>query len=233
MINLSKPQKFVSRLASKEKISSKVYLERFALVEPKEITFLSGQTVMLYVAEGVNRSMSIVSPPSEKTSISFIHDVSPMGLFSKWTLAAKVGDPMEFMGPLGAFVLDRQSPRKKVFVATGAGIAPFYSMILDSISDFEIVLYWGLRHEEDIFWLKELEELSSSHPNFRFVLTLSQPSENWQGNKGHVQNHIFSAQNLSEAEYYLCGNKTMVLDMCTKLQSANVPSSQVKFELFY
>lgn len=247
MISLPKPQKFISRLASIEKISSKVYLERFELVEPKEITFFAGQTVMLYVAPGVNRAMSIASPPSEKTSITLAHDISPMGTYSKWALSAKVGDPMEFMGPLGNFVAykpacrrGRESPRRKVFVATGTGIAPFHSMILDLFSSSHVSylmshvsLYWGLRHEKDIFWQKEFEELSSSYHNFRFVLTLSQATASWSGKQGHVQDHIFSEQNLSKSDYYLCGSKEMVTDMREKLKAASVPDSQVKFELFY
>jgi len=236
MIPLPTPQKYSARLASIEKISGKVYLERFELVEPKEITFFPGQTVMLYVAPGVNRAMSIASPPSEKTSITLVHDVSPMGSYSKWALVAAVGDPMEFMGPLGAFILDRESHRKKVFVATGTGIAPFYGMAVDYLSSGgtdDVTLYWGLRHEEDIFWQKEFEELSHTYPTFRFVLTLSQPDDSWQGKRGHVQDHIFSQQNSREAEYYVCGNKAMVDDMRVKLKSANVPDTQVKFELFY
>ncbi|MCX6791679.1 MAG: FAD-dependent oxidoreductase, partial [Candidatus Gottesmanbacteria bacterium] len=166
------------------------------------------------------------------------HDVSPMGPYSKWALVAKVGDPMEFMGPLGAFILDRESHRKKVFVGTGTGVTPFHSMILDCISDSEIVLYWGLRHEEDIFWQKEFEQFLHTYPNFRFVLTLSQPMASWQESasrrKGHVQDHIFNNEkNIADSDYYLCGSKEMVNDMREKLKSAGVPNTQVKFELFY
>jgi len=234
MIPLPKPQKFLSKLAFIEKISSKVYIERFELIEPKEITFLAGQTVMLYVAPGVNRTMSIASPPSEKTSILLVHDVSPMGVYSKWALSAKVGDTMEFMGPLGAFILDSESQRKKVFVATGTGIAPFHSMLLDGIPSTNVSLFWGLRHEEDIFWQKELEEFSSSHPNFQFVLTLSRPTASWTGKQGHVGDHVFTVEkNLPDTDFYLCGNKTMITDMRDRLKSAGVPVNQVKFELFY
>jgi len=236
MISPSKPQKFLARITLIEKISSKVYLERFELLEPKEISFLAGQTVMLYVGPGVNRAMSIASTPSEKSSITLVHDVSPMGPYSKWALVAKAGDPMEFMGPLGAFVLDRESHRQKIFIATGTGIAPFYGMAADYLSTGgtdDMTLYWGLRHEEDIFWKKEFEELSLSYPNFRFVLTLSQPTENWQGKRGHVQDYVFSQQNLKDVQYYMCGNREMVLDMRAKLKAANVPDPQVKFELFY
>jgi len=244
MIPLPTPQKFLSRLESIEKISSKVYLERFELIEPKEISFSSGQTVMLYVAPAcagrpaANRAMSIASPPSEKTSITLIHDVSPMGPYSRWALSAKIGDPMEFMGPLGAFILDRGSDRKKVFVATGTGIAPFHSMIFNEPFSDPCVLYWGLRHEEDIFWQKELEEFCSSHPNFQFVLTLSKPTALWQESasrrKGHVGDYLFTdIKDLPGTDFYLCGNKTMIGDMRAKLKVANVPDIQVKFELFY
>jgi len=80
-MNPQKPHRFTSRLGYIEKVSSKVYLTRFDLVEPREITFLAGQTVMLQVAPGVNRSMSIASPPSEKTSVLVAHDVSPARKF--------------------------------------------------------------------------------------------------------------------------------------------------------
>jgi NAD(P)H-flavin reductase len=254
MIPLPTPQKFLSRLASIEKISNKVYLERFELVEPKEISFLPGQTVMLYVAPAcagrpaVNRTMSIASPPSEKTSITLAHNVSPMGPYSKWALSANVGDSMEFMGPLGAFILDRESHRKKVFVATGTGIAPFYGMAVDYLSTGgtdDVTLYWGLRYEEDIFWQKEFEQLSHSYSNFRLILMLSQPASthgestrggpaaSWVGKRGHVQDHIFGERNLSNADYYLCGSKVMVDDMREKLKANGVSDNQVKFELFY
>lgn len=237
MISLPKPQKYSARVASIEKISSKVYVERFELLEPSEITFVAGQTVMLFVLPGINRSMSIASVPDEKNSITLVHDVAPMGPFSQWALAAKPGDSMSFMGPLGMFVLDKESPRGKVLIATGSGIAPFYAMAKDYLSHegkSDVTLYWGLRHEEDIFWQKEFGELVMRYPNFHFVLTLSQPSSGWTGKRGHVEEHIFAdITNPSGSDYYLCGSQAMTSEMRTKLKAANVPDSQVKFELFY
>lgn len=237
MIALPKPQLYTTRLGYIEKVSSKVYLKRFDLVEPKEITFLPGQTVMLHIAPGVNRSMSIASPPTEKTSITVAHDVSPMGPYSQWTVQAKVGDEMSFMGPLGIFVLDKASPRKKIFVATGTGVAPFRAMLLDYLGSGgtgEIVFYWGLRHEEDIFWQKEFTALATKYPNFHFFLTLSQPLPTWRGLRGRVGDHLFfNEKNLVSDEFYLCGSKEMIFDMRSQLLSAGVPKEQVKSELFY
>lgn len=256
---MTKPQKFTSRLASVEKVSSKVYVKRFDLIEPKEIAFLAGQTVMLQVAPGVNRSMSISSPPSIHTSILVAHDVSPNGPYSQWTVHASVGDSMNFIGPLGVFVCDAQSPRRKIFVATGTGIAPFRSMLLDQLSAISrqssaqlkaesgelMALYWGLRHEKDVFWQKEFEDLATKHPNFQFVLTLSQPaspaggpSDTWQESaswrRGRVSDHVFALeQNLMGSDFYLCGNKPMVTEMEAALLAKGVPKEQIKRELFY
>ncbi len=236
-----KPQLFTSRLGHIEKISSKVYLKRFDLVEPREMHFTAGQTVMLRVADGVNRSMSIASPPGETASITVAHDVSPMGPYSKWTISAKVGDEMKFMGPLGLFILDPSSRRNKVFVATGTGIAPFRSILLDVFSasraspvPYNIFLYWGLRFEEDIFWREEFEALSRANPTFSFRLILSRPAPTWAGLTGHVTEHILeNEKKLGENDYYLCGNKSMIEDMKEILLMRNVPKEQIKTELFY
>lgn len=231
-MNLPKPQLFTARLGYIEKVSSKVYLKRFDLLEPKKITFLSGQTVMFRVSPGVNRSMSMASPPYQNNTILVAHDVSPMGPYSQWTIHAKVGDTMQFMGPLGAFILNTESPRKKVFIATGTGIAPFRSMVLGDVSHAS--LYWGLRHEEDIFWKDEFDTLAQQNQNFRFVLTLSQPQETWSGKRGRVGDHVFvNEKNLSENDYYLCGSREMIKEMESRLLSAGVPKEQIKKELFY
>jgi CDP-4-dehydro-6-deoxyglucose reductase len=237
MIPLPKPQKFQARLASIQKISSKVYLERFVLVEPREIEFVAGQTVMLNISVGVNRSMSIASVPEEKNALLLVHDVGPMGPYSKWALAAKPGDPMSLMGPLGIFVVDKESVRSKVFVATGSGIAPFYAMAKDYVTHGgagDVNLYWGLRHEEDIFWQKQFEVLARQYPNFHYLITLSAATDSWHGKRGHVEDHIFgSEQNLTGSDFYLCGGKEMTGEMRAKLKSAGVPEPQIKFELFY
>jgi len=236
-MNLPKPQKYTARLASIDKVSTKVYIERFELVNPKEMTFLAGQTIMLFVAPGINRSMSIASVPDEKNSILLVHDVAPNGPFSKWALAANAGDPMQFMGPLGIFILDTESTRNKVFVATGSGIAPFYAMAKDYYTHggtSSISLYWGLRFIEDIFWQKEFEVLARQYPNFKFILTLSQGTDAWLGKRGHVEEHIFTdITDLNSYDYYLCGSKMMTDETRAKLKAAGVPDTQVKFELFY
>src|SRR5689334_19300538 len=108
MIRLPTPQKYQTRLRAIQKVSSKIYLEWFDLVEPVDMTYLPGQTVTINVAPGIVRSMSIASVPTQKQTILLVHDVSPMGPFSQWALNAKVGDTLPLVGPLGMFILDKE-----------------------------------------------------------------------------------------------------------------------------
>ena len=133
--------------------------------------------------------------------------------------------------------MDRESHRKKVMIATGTGIAPFRSMLFDYLGNGgtdDITLYWGLRHEEAVYWLDELTDLSLKYPNFRFVLTLSKPSPTWQGAKGRVTDHVVQEEShLSGSDFYLCGNQEMIKDMESQLMHHQVPADQIYKELYF
>lgn len=237
MVALPRVQQCTAQVLSKEKLTDTVWAVTFGLKDPPEIHFVAGQTMMLHIAEGVNRSMSIASPPSSSRVLFMCHDVSPMGPGSKWTIGLAIGDSVSLMAPLGMFVLDTQSHRKKVMVATGTGAAPFRSMLLDYLEHGggdEVTLYWGLRFEQDIYWQKEFTALSVQYPNFHFFLTLSKPTDTWQGNKGRVTDHVFvEEKNLLDSDFYLCGNKAMISEMKEKLLAQKVPKEQIKTELFF
>jgi ferredoxin-NADP reductase len=160
-----------------------------------------------------------------------------MGPGSKWTIGLSIGDSATLLAPTGAFTMDTTSTRKKVFVATGTGIAPFGSMIkeyLETGGTAPLELYWGLRFEEDMFWQDMFKGFAAKYPNFVWHQVLSRPTGTWQGLTGHVTEHVVNLkQDLPSADYYLCGNKKMVDDVRTQLLAQNVPSGQIKSELFY
>lgn len=232
-----KPQRFKSTLVYKEKVSCKVWEARLALREPTEISFYPGHNVMFYVGPNINRSMSIGSPPSETKQLTFYYDVSPLGPGSRWMINLNIGDTVDFMGPIGAFRFNSDSPRTKVLIATGTGIAPFRAMVLDYLykgGKEKVIIYWGLRYQEDIFLTQEFYDLQERFPNFRVELTLSKPLDSWSGRKGRVTDHVYTdISDLSHCEYYLCGSKSMIDDVHNGLVSRSVPEQQIYKELFY
>lgn len=239
METLSKPVRYKATLAAKDQVTSKVFIARLELTEPKTLNFAAGQFVMLVINPKVSRAMTIASPPQESPTITICQDVSPMGPGSLWMINLKVGDLVEFMGPLGRFVIDPQSSRRSVFVATGTGIAPFRSMLFDGRRVWNQVgvdtaLYWGLRFEEDLFWQPEFKALVANHPTLHYYLTLSRPGPNWSGLRGHTTEHVFTKEaNLAQTDFYLCGNKAMILEMQQKLLEHNVPRIQIKTDPFF
>jgi NAD(P)H-flavin reductase len=236
-MNLQKPQQFQTVIEKKEQLTNDVFLVTFKLVAPAEISFSAGQTFMLTVDNGVKRMMSIASPPSDTTHILLCHDTSPGGPASLWTRGKKVGDTAVLMGPFGMFTIDKESHRKKVLVATGTGIAPFRSMVLDYLENGgtdDITIYWGLRHEEDVYLVSDFEKIRQQYPQFRFIVTLSKPSPAWKGTVGRVTEHVVQeVQNLTGTDFYLCGNHNMINDIETQLADHNVPKPQVHKELLF
>jgi NAD(P)H-flavin reductase len=236
-MNLQKPQQFQAVIEKKEQLTEDVFLVTFKLVDPPEITFFAGQTFMLTVDNGVKRMMSIANPPSDKNHILLCHDTSPNGPASQWTRARKIGDSATLMAPFGMFTIDKESHRKKVLIATGTGIAPFRSMVLDYLENGgtdDITIYWGLRYEEDVYLVSDFEKISQTYPQFRLVVTLSKPSSSWKGTVGRVTEHVVQeVQNLPGTDFYLCGNHNMVSEIETQLADRSVPKAQVHKELLF
>lgn len=230
-----RPQKYTAIVSAKEKVSSKVYDVTFTVQTPDTLQFEPGQTIMIHIEPGVNRSMSIASAPTQNKSIRLCWDVSPMGKGCQWLLARNVGDSVSFMAPLGAFTY-KDVPRAPIFLATGTGLAPFYSMLSTYLPTGKISkahLYWGLRFEEDRFWEKELASLAQTYPQFSYDIVLSRPSETWSGKKGYITDYVLTQPDIVSYEYYLCGNNKMVDTATQALVDHAVPIAQVHSELFY
>lgn len=233
-------QKIILEVSKKEQVTEKVFFVTFRLISPPAIDFRAGQNMMLMVSPGVNRTMSIASPPSQKNEVLMIHDVSPMGPGSQWTVGLKVGDKATIVAPTGGALSLIPSPKKKVLIATGTGAAPFHSILLEYLRDGTIpqqaplVLYWGLRFETDVYWRAEFDRIAALNPFFTWHLILSKPTDAWKGLHGHVTERVMETeQEMEQSEFYLCGNKAMIEEVREALLKRNVPKEQIKTELFY
>lgn len=226
-----KPMSFTARVVSVHNIAGEYYLGRFILVDPKEIQFVAGQYIIFHLpAPKLRHTMSIASPPSKRGEIEILQQRVPGGEGSKWFTSLQKGDTVRFTEPFGKFTLQK-SDRPKVFVATGSGIAPIRSMIVDHPSG---TLYWGLRHETDVFWQDEFAVLARQHPSFQFMITLSKPTDAWKGKRGRVTEHVVrETPDLLHSEFYLCGSRAMIVDMRRLLTQNGVPQGQIYTETFF
>ena len=227
-------------------------------------TFQAGQYMIFHIPQGADhaarRQYSIASPPqpkadpplaeSQKNHLEFIIEYVPNGVASTYLPQMKTGDLLTMQGPAGVFI-HRPSPRHAIYLATGTGIAPMFSMIPDKFSDQNfsqnIYLYWGLRNYNDIYYLDYLINLKNTYSQrFDFSVCLSRESELKSKLKqellqfftlGHVNlgvETLLTRLQTSHAsfDYYLCGSKIVVESLRVYLTDKGVTKEQVTFEKF-
>ena len=233
------PKKLIGKVDLKENLAGNNWLVRICFEE--EIDFIPGQYVSLKVnSEGLRRSYSVASLPGGNI-VDVLVDVSPMGVGSKYVLSLKVGDEVEVLGFLGRFTVDPlklSEAKHLLFLATGTGIAPMKPMIEDLLykKSFtgEVRLVWGVRHETDLYWLKEMDNINRDYDNFKFDIVISQPSEDWPGFRGHLGGLVNElTQDWDKSLVYLCGSREMIVEMEKSLKEKGVPGEQIHYEKYY
>jgi propane monooxygenase reductase subunit len=208
------------------------------LREPEQITFKAGQYMDLAIpgADGEHRSFSMANTPGEPDRLEFMIKLYEGGHFSGLLAngnGIKVGDELTCTGPYGVFTLRDSSPRRLVFIAGGAGMAPILSLLrsmADKGTGRPATFYYGARTEADLFALEELSRLERSL-DFRFVPALSEAD--WDGECGLITDVVDRCEaDLDEVDAYLCGPPPMVDAAIALLERRGVPEARIYFDRF-
>jgi len=238
--NFPKPQEMSIMLEDKQEFNPRYVEYTFELKNPPTFTFLAGQYVSLQVSpDGTRRAYSIASPPSYNHGFKLLVDLSPGGVGTNFLKNLPFGQEVKALGPLGHFVIDESGKEEAlVFIGTGSGIAPLKSMIEDILVDKQdkrpMRLYWGMRHETELFWLEDFEDLNEQYLHFEFYPIISQPKEDWPLSTGHVTDLVLAHHFMPKTGFYLCGNQHMIEDVSQVLkEKKQVSDSFIHFEKYY
>ena len=132
------------------------------------------------------RSFSFSSGPGADEVGFLIRNTTDGVLTTYLRDRAKVGDRIEFNGPLGSFYL-REINRPVLFLAGGTGLAPFLSMLhkieQDGGSEHPIHLIFGVTNDPDLVAIDELEGYAERLPNFTFTCMVAAEDSSYP-NKG-------------------------------------------------
>ncbi len=174
----------------------------------------SGQYVNI-TKDSIKRSYSIANAYIEFGLLTFLIKKYENGQMSNyWFNEAKVNDLLRIEGPIGSFFLRESEKENIIFLATGTGIAPIKA-ILESItespkklSNKKIWIFSGARFENDFCWHpNKLNAIS----NLKYIPVLSKASEDWNGEKGYVQEIVLkSGIDLTNSQVYACGSNNMI-----------------------
>jgi CDP-4-dehydro-6-deoxyglucose reductase len=223
----------------KEIIAPGVYELKFT--KPDGFMFKAGQFILFDVPLMENpvdvqtRALSIASTSKEK-ELLFAVKMKPGGRMSDWVEhVLEVGTEVRMQGPLGLFLM-KEDDSARIFIATGAGIAPFRSQLKWALEEqtekIPMHLLFGVREQADFFWLEDFELLANTFPYFKFHPVLSGEDESWTGFRGRVQTHI-PRLNVAHpgAGFYICGAPDMVKDVKEScLMDLEIPKAKVHAE---
>ena len=212
-------------------------VRHFIFDAPEPLLFQPGQFVSFsgtFEGKPITRAYSIVSTPNGRR-FDLCLNLVPGGIFSSYLFNLASGDRVHMKGPYGAFTF-RSPAMDSVLIATGTGIAPIRSMLLDRLAkDFEnrYTLLFGVRHERGILYRDDFERLAEEHPNFRFWPTLTRPGTGWTGRTGRIQDHLAEAiGDRRDVPLYLCGLKCMVDEVRALAKSWGFDRRQIAYEKY-
>jgi len=222
-------------------INDRITYYEFSVDLKYGLTYVPGQFLMLIMPNDprpVRRAYSIASTPNEisKGLLKLCITAVEGGKVSNWIRTKKVGETVEFKAPYGKFVLPETLPPEIHYISVGTGIVPFRCMIIDLFEkgcDTDIYLYHGNRHENSILYDEEFKEIAAQHSNFHYFPCISRPTDNWQGDKGYVQNKVKEVLTTAgDRSFYICGVNAMIEEVCDYLLSIGHEKEQIHYEKY-
>ena len=168
-----------------------------------EITELGSAITDIAFADGKlwQRPYSVASPPRESADggYEFYVRLVPVMRFTTLLWRLPIGHGMRMIGPKGKFVLEPDDDRTHLYVSTGTGIAPFISMIRDTMdAPRKTVMLHGCSYADELGYRDVIEgwERDGTYP-VRYVPTISRPNDprnaEWTGHASAPANRASSA----------------------------------------
>lgn len=215
------------------------------------ISFQAGQSLTIGIVADDRiwqRPYSVASPPSVAGTEGYELFVRlvPVVRFTSLLWRLQAGARLQVLGPDGDFTLEPGDRRTHLYVATGTAIAPFLSMIWETLRERKpraTVLLHGVSYSSDLGYREILEgmEASGMYP-LRYVPTVSRPNDQrnagWHGRTGRVEDLVDrvwdeSGLQRSDTVAYICGNPDMIGKVERVLLDRRFPEFLVKKELYW
>jgi len=210
---------------------------RFYFKRPKGFEYRAGQYIKMYLDvkdpddRGVTRYFTLSSSPTEDELL-----VTTRILKSTFKLKLgklDIGTKVKMRGLWGDFFIHKDNTKPLVFLSGGIGITPFRSMLRfasDTKLATQITMFASYKTPDEIFFNKELTEISALNSNIQIINTITQPEETfWKGETGRIDEAMLKRHldNLSKYIYYIAGPDPLVDAMEKMLKGLKIPAAQI------
>jgi CDP-4-dehydro-6-deoxyglucose reductase len=202
----------------------------------EEFRFQAGQYIDVMLDGGRRRSFSIASPPHASRPLELHVRRVAGGEFTERLFEAKSQNTLlTIEGPLGQFIY-RQTDAPILMVGGGTGLAPLLSMLRHVIENDiprDIMLYWGVRGERDLYAQAALAALAERSAGFRYLAVLSEASSQWSGRRGFVHDAVLADyRTLEGCDIYASGPPAMIDAVRSEFRKLGAAPERLYFDSF-
>lgn len=214
------PTKYSAKVIALNQLSASMYELVF---ERKELVFRAGHEIMIHgQTPHQDRQYSIASGENEE-ALKVLFRLIPDGELTPQLATLKAGDPLNFTGPFGSFIL-RDQEAHNIFVATGTGIAPALSFI-KTHPKLNLSIYHGVRVIEDL-----IHQDYFNPEQFYGCISQEKSTDYYMG---RVTQKLADQSLDPHAHYYLCGANEMILEVHALLKAKGIADTQLFCEAYY
>jgi ferredoxin--NADP+ reductase len=207
-------------LTNNEEISPGVHVISFL----RNFDFLPGQVVKIAINNNhAPRIYSICSGNSEP-EVRILFNIKEYGLLTPKLAAMIPGEKILVSKPYGSFV---GTMEKAWWIATGTGIAPFYSMLKSGLGQHKKLIH-GVRNLNQFYFEDEIEEMLGDN----YVRCCSSESS-CNTFHGRVTDYLNEIKILPDVKYYICGQALMVVEVRDLLIRKGIQFENILAEIYF
>ena len=176
-------------------------------------------------ADDIAKPYTPVTPSDQKGWFRLIVKCYPGGSVSAYLHTLTPGDSIQVKGPFTKLQYKANSHKHIGMIAGGTGITPMLQIIKEIVRNpsdkTNVHLIFQNRSEKDLSVIQaEIDDIVSNFSNIHVTYILSQPSEKWDGFRGHLGAALIEqtipkpAKGADEPLVYVCGPQSMVDSVC-------------------
>ncbi len=207
-------------LTNNEEISPGVHVISFI----RDFDFLPGQVVKIAIDNNhAPRIYSICSGNSEE-EVKILFNIKDDGFLTPKLATMIPGEKIFVSKPYGSFLGTKE---KAWLIATGTGIAPFYSMLKSGLGQQKKLIH-GVRNLNQFYFEDEIEEMLGDN----YVRCCSGESS-CNTFPGRVTHYLDETQIIPDVKYYICGQALMVVEVRDLLIQKGIRYENIMAEIYF
>ena len=190
----------------------------------RDFDFIPGQVVKIAIDNNHPPRIYSICSGNKEEEVHILFNIKDDGFLTPKLAAMIPGEQILVSKPYGSFL---GTIEKAWWIATGTGIAPFYSMIKSGLNRHKKLIH-GVRYLNQFYFEDELEE----ELNENYIRCCSRESS-CNTIPGRVTEFLNDIQNLPDVKYYICGQALMVVEVRDLLIKKGIQFEKIIAEIYF